>query len=167
MFDTLIQCNKFAFELPVFESLFMAPRPEQYPIVVSVPVQWGEQDMFGHVNNIHFLRWFESARIAYLTKCGARISNAGVGPILAAVNCDYRRQIRFPDTIKVCASVEKIGRSSISIHHYLWSEQQNEVAAEGVSVVVMFDYQNQKTVPVSDQIRQAIEDLDSKIQREM
>lgn len=36
-----------------------------FPVVIRLPVQWGEQDAFGHVNNIIFFRWYESARIAY------------------------------------------------------------------------------------------------------
>ncbi|MEM9413388.1 MAG: acyl-CoA thioesterase [Planctomycetota bacterium] len=139
------------------------PRPEQFPIVVEFSVQWGDQDMFGHVNNIHFLRWFESARIEYLSRCGARISNAGVGPILAAVNCDYRRQIRYPDQVFVSASVEKIGTSSLTIQHYLWCGSQHDLAAEGKSVVVMFDYQSQQSVSISQEIRDAIAALDAQI----
>ena len=139
----------------------MSPKPDDFPIKISVPVQWGDQDAFEHVNNVHFLRWFESARIEYLQKCGARISSESVGPILAAVNCDYRRQVRFPDTVIVSASVAKIGNSSITIQHYMWSEQQElALVAEGQSVVVMLDYQSQKTVSVSDEIRQRIEELE-------
>ena len=40
----------------------------EFAVTIVQPVQWGEQDGFGHVNNMHFIRWFESARIAYLRK---------------------------------------------------------------------------------------------------
>ena len=39
-----------------------------YPVVVPVVVQWGDQDAFGHVNNTVFLRWFEVGRIAYFSE---------------------------------------------------------------------------------------------------
>ena len=139
----------------------MTPKPEDFPVKISIPIQWGDQDAFGHVNNIHFLRWFESARIQFLMECDARISNESVGPILAAVNCDYRRQVKFPDRVTVSASVSKIGNSSITIHHFMWSEEQNELVAEGQSVVVMFDYKAQKTVPVSDEIRAMIAKIET------
>lgn len=137
------------------------PHSLSAPITVTVPVQWGEQDMFGHVNNIHFLRWFESARIEYLQRCGARMSSEGIAPILAAVNCDYLLQVKFPDTITVGASVSKIGNSSVTIDHDIWSNQHSAVVAKGSSVVVMFDYVAQKPVQISDQIRAAIEKLES------
>ncbi len=80
------------------------PLLPEFPVTITQPIQWGEQDGFGHVNNMHFIRWFESARIAYLLKCGVELKTAGVGPILAAVSCNYRRQVKFPDTVVVGAN---------------------------------------------------------------
>ena len=37
-----------------------------WPVIVEIPVQWGELDAYGHVNNTVFFRWFESARIHIL-----------------------------------------------------------------------------------------------------
>jgi len=137
------------------------PSPE-FPVTISQPVQWGEQDGFGHVNNMHFIRWFESARIAYLTKCDVPLTTDGVGPILAAVSCNYRRQVKYPDTVTVGARVTKIGTTSISIEHKAWSNAQNAVVAEGDSTVVMFDYENQIPIAVTDALRSKIEDLECK-----
>lgn len=134
----------------------------EFPATVAIPVQWGEQDGFGHINNMHFIRWFESARIKYLEQCGARLTTDGVGPILAAVSCNYRLQVKYPDTITVGARVTRIGRSSIGIEHQLWSETHGAVAAEGDSTVVMFDYENQCSSPISDEIKQRIEQLEGK-----
>ena len=61
-------------------------------------MHWGDQDAFGHVNNIIPHRWFESARIALFGRIGLLElrKEQGIGPILAATSCDYRRQITFP-----------------------------------------------------------------------
>lgn len=133
-----------------------------FPVTVVRPVQWGEQDGFGHINNMHFIRWFESARIAYLGKCGIELTNEGNGPILAAVSCNYRRQVTFPDTVTVGARVVRIGRSSMTIEHQLWSERLQAVAAEGDSTVVLFDYQNQKSTPIPPELRTKIEILENR-----
>ena len=42
----------------------------RWPVTLEIPVQWGEMDAFGHVNNVVYLRWFESVRIAYFERCG-------------------------------------------------------------------------------------------------
>jgi acyl-CoA thioester hydrolase len=134
--------------------------PTDYPVTISLPVQWGDQDAFGHVNNVRFLRWFESSRIAYIRSCGVELSTAKTGPILAAVTCNYRNQVRFPDTIVVGIRVTRLGHSSITLKHKLWSERLNLVAADGESTVVMFDYQSQQPAPIPDEIRVAIEALE-------
>jgi acyl-CoA thioester hydrolase len=54
-----------------------------YPVVVEIPVAWGDMDYFRHVNNIVFFRYFESARIEYLERIGFRelADDDPVGPI--------------------------------------------------------------------------------------
>jgi len=133
-----------------------------FPVTISQPVQWGEQDGFGHVNNMHFIRWFESARIAYLIKCEVELTNHGIGPILAAVKCNYLKQVNYPDNVIVGARVTRIGRSSMTIEHQLWSEQLQAVAAEGDSTVVMFDYETQTSFEISPELRSRIEAIENK-----
>ena len=60
---------------------------EHFPVIVSLPLQWGEQDPLSHVNNVVYFRWAETARIAYLTQANAWDGSATVeaGPILAAI----------------------------------------------------------------------------------
>jgi acyl-CoA thioester hydrolase len=136
----------------------------EFPVVVQYPVQWGEQDAFGHVNNIIHFRWFESARIEYLTRLGVDAAGGrpSVGPILAAISCDYRRQLNFPDTVHVGARVVRIGRSSLQMEHRIVSERQAEVVAEGKSTVVVFDYNANKPHPVPDDLRAAISKLEGR-----
>src|SRR5690349_15768238 len=95
-----------------------------YPVWIVLPIQWGDQDAFGHVNNTVYLRWFESARIAYGLRVNLTDGSTGrkIGPILAAMSCNYRRQLKFPDTVHVGARITRIGRSSLTMEHCLVSE---------------------------------------------
>ncbi|MBI3468006.1 MAG: acyl-CoA thioesterase [Planctomycetes bacterium] len=126
---------------------------------ITLPVQWGDQDAFGHVNNTVFFRWFESARVEYLGRCGlwGKRDADGVGPILANISCNYRQQLTFPDTVEVSARVTRIGRSSITMEHEVRSQKRQLLIADGSSVIVTFDYRVQQSVPVPDDIRRAIE----------
>src|SRR3954471_19281399 len=92
---------------------------EGFPVVIEVPVWWGDQDAFGHVNNTVPLRWFESARIAYSTRTGlsALMPTRRIGPILASITANSRRQLRFPDTVFVGARITRIGRTSMTMDH--------------------------------------------------
>jgi acyl-CoA thioester hydrolase len=135
-----------------------------YPVVISWPVQWGDQDLFGHVNNTVYFRWYESARIAYLDRIGVSdmMDRERVGPILAAISCNYRRQLNFPDTVEIGSRITRIGRSSATMTHAIWSQQQRALVADGESTIVMFDYHTQRPVPVPDSIRQAIGKLEGR-----
>ncbi len=135
-----------------------------FPVVVSFPVHWGEQDMFGHVNNTVYFRWFESARIAYLDRAGLSdlMERERVGPILAAIGCNYRRQLTFPDTVEVGSRITRIGRSSLAMAHAIRSREQNAIVADGESTIVVFDYRSQKPTPVPEDIRAAINKLEGR-----
>src|SRR3954447_21061393 len=94
-----------------------------FPVVITLPVQWGDQDAFGHVNNTVYFRWYESGRIAYSQRIGLieLFESARIGPILASISCDYRRAITFPDTVAVGSRVTRIGRTSLGMEHTLLS----------------------------------------------
>ena len=134
----------------------------EFPVVVPWPVQWGDQDSFGHVNNTIYFRWVETARIVYLEKINLSETAAEthLEPILAAINCNFRKQVHYPDTIHIGVRVTRVGRSSIAMAHKLWSERQQAVIADGDSTVVVFDYSTNHSCPVPEGVRQAISRLE-------
>jgi acyl-CoA thioester hydrolase len=136
----------------------------EFPVVVVQPVQWGDQDSLGHVNNVTYFRWCESARIAYSLKVGLMDmhKNEGIGPILASVANDFRRQITYPDTVHIGVRITRIGRSSIDMEHKIFSQNDHALAAEGTSTLVVFDYQTNKSCPVPARIRHAVENLEGR-----
>jgi len=135
---------------------------DNFPAVAVMPVQWGDQDLFGHVNNVVYFRWFETSRVEYWYQSGlhALLEPLGYGPILASVTCDYKKQIRHPDTVRIGSKIQKMGVSSVTIDHAVFSESLNTVVATGKSVVVMFDYQKQHPIPIDGKIREAFQSFD-------
>ncbi len=135
-----------------------------HPVVLTWPVQWGDQDAFGHVNNVVYFRWMESARIAYFRQAAlpSAAAQQGTGPILASIKCDFRRQLMYPDTVLISASVTSFGRTSMRMVHRVYSTAQQAIAAEGDSTIVMFDYTAQRSVVVSDEIRARIDALEGR-----
>lgn len=134
---------------------------KEFPTVVTLPIQWGDHDAFGHVNNIVPLRWFETSRIRFLEDCGLgeMMTGKGLGPIVASVTCHYRRQLHYPDNVDVGACIKKIGRSSMVIGHAIVSHRQEAVAIDGETVVVFFDYDVNRPRRVPDEIRRQLEDF--------
>jgi acyl-CoA thioester hydrolase len=124
-------------------------------VVTTIPVQWGDQDAFGHVNNVVYFRWFESARIDLLAEfpSSMKMASTGIGPILASIKCDYRLQVIFPDTVHIGSRVSHIGRTSFHVVHSVYSQQQRKLVAEGDSVLVVFDYELQRPTRVPQVLR--------------
>jgi acyl-CoA thioester hydrolase len=134
----------------------------EYPVVIRWPVQWGDQDAFGHVNNTIFFRWFESARIAYMGRLGfsGGEGGQGIGPILAHIGCHFRRQVKFPDTVQIGTRVTRLGRSSMTVVHCIVSESEHAVVADGESTIVVFNYSTQRPSAIPDELRAAITQLE-------
>ncbi len=82
-----------------------------FPVTVQIPVHWGELDAFGHVNNTVYFRYFETARILYLERCGFMTSydQSRIGAILHSTNCRFRLPLSFPETVLTGARVLDIG----------------------------------------------------------
>lgn len=129
-----------------------------FPVRVTLPVLWGNQDLFGHVNNAVYMRWFESARVAYWEQGMRRIMQPNDwGPILASVTCHYRLQLNFPDTVHIGARITQLGRTSLTMEHAVFSEQLQKIAADGTSIVVVFNYKSQRPTRISPELQAVIE----------
>ena len=132
-------------------------RLKDYPVVFDLPVQWGDQDAFNHVNNIVYLRWCETARIMYLERAGLweMMRTNGIGCIVAHIGCNYRQPVSFPDTVHIGARVTKIGNSSFKMEHAVFSDALGLVA-DADSTLVVYDYNARKSRPMPGEIRAAI-----------
>ncbi|CAN5820193.1 hypothetical protein BH23GEM9_BH23GEM9_15780 [soil metagenome] len=130
-----------------------------FPLVIEVPVAWGEMDAFGHVNNIVFFRYFESARIAYLDAIEFR-GDENVGPILASTNCRFRRPLEYPDSLRIGARTTILERDRFTMEYVLVSSSLGEVAAQGAGVIVAYDYTNRRKTAIPGSVRSRILMLD-------
>ena len=140
----------------------MANPLNDFPVVIQLPVVWGEMDAYGHVNNIVFFRYFETARMAYFEEIqfGEPSNPSDVGPILASTNCRFRRPLSYPDTIHVGARVSEMGEDRFTMEYQIYSEEHGDIAAKGEGVIVSYDYAVQQKAPLPDDVRQRIEALD-------
>jgi acyl-CoA thioester hydrolase len=130
-----------------------------WPVTLEIPVAWGDMDAFAHVNNTVYLRWFESARIAYFRLAGVldRMELDGIGPILARATIDFRKPVTFPDRISVSARVPELRNTSFTMTYRATSHAQSDVVvAEGDSVVVMVNYRTGEKVALTTELRKRV-----------
>jgi acyl-CoA thioester hydrolase len=130
-----------------------------FPIVVEIPIAWGDMDAFGHVNNIMFFRYFETARIEFLYRVGFRGDDGRPGPILASTQCRFRRPLEFPDSVLVGVRVSELGTDRFTHEYRIVSVKADEIAAEGSGVVVAYDYTARSKCAIPDDVCERIRGL--------
>ena len=140
----------------------MHERLAGYPVVIEIPVAWGEMDAFQHVNNVVYFRYFESARVAYFQRAGCfpRAAESSVGVILASTGCAYKFPLTYPDTVWAAARVTAVADDRLTMHHLVVSQRHGRVAAEGEAVLVSYDYHALRRAPMPDELRRAIAALE-------
>ena len=90
---------------------------ERFPIQLEVPIAWGEMDAFQHVNNLVYLRWFESARMAYFKQLNfeSTMKETGIGPILRDSRIRYRIPLTYPGNIISATRITRLEEDPL--HH--------------------------------------------------
>lgn len=113
-------------------------------------VRLGDLDPFGHVNNAVIATYVEQGRVLYLRDVlGTGVDPVSMPFILAMLKIDYLSQVMFSDTVEVGSRVDWIGRTSIGMSHLLINQEARELA-RSEAVLVAFDYEVEKPMPVSD-----------------
>ena len=133
-----------------------------FPVVIEIPVAWGEMDSLRHVNNIVYFRYFESARMAYFDRLDIWnfMEETGIGPILASTQCKFRIPLAYPDTVSVGARITRIEEDRFLMEYAVISHQQRKVAAEGDGMIVSYNYQDKEKAPLPEKLKARIEALE-------
>jgi acyl-CoA thioester hydrolase len=136
---------------------------EGYPVVIEIPVAWGEMDSLQHVNNIVYFRYFESARMAYFHKLDiwTYMDETGIGPILASTECRFRIPLSYPDTVSVGTRVTDVEEDRYVMKYTVVSHRHQRIAAEGEGLIVSYDYREKRKAPLPQEIKTRIEALES------
>lgn len=129
-----------------------------FPVTVEIPVQWGEMDSFGHVNNTIYFRYFETARITYFERAGftASMKRDGIGPILASTKCRFRSPVIYPDKVIVGVSAIEMKDDRFTMVYAVWSDAQQKIAADGEGLIVAYDYKANQKAQLPTAVREAI-----------
>ena len=135
----------------------MSGGPDLRDFETRCQVRWGDMDSMAHLNNTVYLRFMEEARLCWFRACGMLDPAAPTGPILARVECDFRKPVVWPADIVVRQRITRVGRSSVDHELELFLDRPDgELVAEGKSVLVWMNYASGKSEPWPDAIRALI-----------
>ena len=120
----------------------------RYPVFRSITTRWGDNDVYGHVNNVVYYSWFDTAVNAYLMEQGALDIHAGEAIGLVETGCNYFAPLAFPQTIDAGIRVAHTGRSSVRYEVGLFAAGAPLSAAAGHFIHVYVDRHTRRPVPL-------------------
>lgn len=131
---------------------------------LKLDIRWSDVDEVGHVNNAVYLTYLEQNRIYYFEEAALNWDWKKEGVILANVNINYVRPLYFPENVYAYMRISRIGTKSFETEHLIVVEKENkqELAARATTILVMFDYQTNTSVAVSQRIRESISTFEQK-----
>lgn len=118
-------------------------------------VRFRDIDAFRHVNNAAFFTYIEQARIRFLCDLLKIEAVERLPLILAAVQIDFKSPILYGQEVEIGTRVDWIGRTSFSMSHRLTASPQDRLVAEADTILVAYDYETEKPMPVPDAWREA------------
>jgi acyl-CoA thioester hydrolase len=142
-----------------------SPRPQarprsDYRAFQAIGTRWADNDVYGHVNNVVYYSWFDTAVNAYLIRHGAL--DIHQGPVIGLVvqtQCHYFAPLAFPQTVQAGLRVAHLGSSSVRYEVGLFAEDGETTAACGHFVHVYVDRANRRPVALPDRLKKPLETL--------
>lgn len=139
------------------------PQPETragYKAFRTITTRWMDNDAYGHVNNVVYYSWFDTAVNAHLIEQGALDIHAGetIG-LVVETQCNYFAPVAFPQTVEAGLRVAKIGSSSVRYEVGLFLQGEPTTVAKGHFVHVYVDRATRRPTVLPERLKQVLETL--------
>ncbi|MNR29158.1 Thioesterase superfamily protein [compost metagenome] len=122
-----------------------------------MPTRWGDHDSYGHVNNVVYHSYYESAVSLFLVEEGTLdIASSPVIGLIVENCCTYFSSVGFPDRITVGMRIAKLGNSSARYELALFRNDEEEASAAGYIVYVYVDRSTNQSATIPDSVRTAL-----------
>lgn len=139
------------------------PEPESresYRHFQSIQTRWMDNDVYGHVNNVVYYSFFDTAVNQYLVESGVLdIERSAVIGLVVETMCQYFSPVTFPDRITTGLRVAKLGNSSVRYEVGIFCNDGRTAAAQGHFVHVYVDRQSRRPATLPAPLRTALERL--------
>lgn len=133
---------------------------DTYRAFTTIQTRWMDNDVYGHVNNVTYLSYFDTAVNHYLVQEG--LLDPLTSPIIGLVvetRCSYFQSIAFPDLVHAGIRVDRIGTSSVTYHVGIFRNEEPETAARGHFTHVYVDQGNRRPTPLPEAHQTALRKL--------
>ncbi|QFU74779.1 acyl-CoA thioesterase [Halioglobus maricola] len=134
------------------------PQRSDYKVFYPIGTRWADNDIYGHVNNVTYYAYFDTAANRYLIEEGGLDITAGdiVGYVVNS-GCQYHAPVAYPDELEAGIRVDKLGNSSVRYGIAIFRKDESTAVANGHFVHVFVDRAADSSVPIPSQLRRALE----------
>jgi len=133
-------------------------RRGDYRVFAPLDTRWGDNDVYGHVNNVVYYALFDTAVNRLLIEAG--VLDIAAGPVIGLVvetGCRFHASLAFPDRVTAGVRVARVGASSVRYEIGLFRGDEDEAAAEGLFVHVYVDRASRRPTPLPAPLRAVVE----------
>ncbi|MEB3866023.1 acyl-CoA thioesterase [Acinetobacter sp. IK31] len=131
---------------------------DQFKFFLDIQTRWADNDIYGHVNNVTYYSYFDTAANALLIqKTGFDIHQSQSIGLVVDSACSFLQELSFPEIIQVGVAIGKIGNTSLRYELAIFKQGQQQASAQGHFVHVFVDRETRKTVPISESTRNILE----------
>ncbi|MEI8030320.1 MAG: thioesterase family protein [Comamonadaceae bacterium] len=131
-----------------------------YKVFRSLGTRWMDNDAYGHVNNVVYYSWFDTAVNAYLIECGVLdIQHGGTIGLVIETQCNYFSPLAFPQAVDAGIRVARLGFSSVRYEVGVFASGTPLTAAKGHFIHVYVDKINRRPVPLPLKLKAVLETL--------
>ncbi len=136
-------------------------KPRSFYVHFSeLTTRWMDNDAYGHINNVVYYSFFDTAVNAHLIACGCLdIQNSAAVGLVVETGCQFFKPIAFPDVLSAGLRVAKLGTSSVRYEIGIFLKGGESAAAEGHFVHVYVDRISNKPVAIPDNVRKVLSSL--------
>lgn len=132
----------------------------EYRHFCDITTRWMDNDVYGHVNNVVYYSWFDTAVNEFLVKNGVLdIEKSAVIGLVIETHCNYFSPAAFPDRIKVGIAVAQLGNSSVRYEVGIFREDEMAAAAQGHFVHVYVDRSTRRPTPIPEEMRRLLQSI--------
>ncbi|MFK8048745.1 MAG: acyl-CoA thioesterase [Halioglobus sp.] len=133
------------------------PTRSDYKFFYPINTRWSDNDVYGHVNNVIYYSYFDTAANRYLIEEGGLdIGNGKIVGFVVNSGCEYHAPISYPEPIEAGLRVEKLGNSSVRYGIAIFKAGVEQAVAHGHFVHVFVDRQANKSVSIPETLREAL-----------
>ena len=131
---------------------------QQYSFLFPIQTRWADNDMYGHVNNVTYYSYFDTAANALLIqKAGFDIRTSKIIGLVVDSACSFLQELSYPEIIEVGVSIIKIGNSSLTYDLAIFKQGQQEASAQGQFVHVFVERETKKSTSIPQEMRDALQ----------